>query len=67
MVVAERESAANIFKITTIDCNNFIREVSSSVFTRQPKRQIDNQGKVVKIDENLFDLRNNNPGRILPQ
>lgn len=52
---------------TTIDWNNYMREVCSINLLNQARKKIGGPEKIVEVDESLFVRRKNNCGRVLPQ
>lgn len=52
---------------TTVDWNNYLREVCVFDVARKNAGQIGGDGHIVEIDESLFTRRKNNAGRVLPQ
>lgn len=60
------EKQLEINKNTTVDWNNYMREVCVAVLNSQEKKLIGGEGRIVEIDESLFSKRKNNSGRVLP-
>lgn len=52
---------------TTIDWNNYMREVVVLYLDSLPNNKIGGDGKIVEVDESLFTKRKNNCGRMLPE
>ena len=52
---------------TTIDFNNYMREVCAHSLTKNTNAAIGGYGKHVEIDESIFTRRKYNRGRVLPQ
>ncbi|KAF7636211.1 Transposase, ISXO2-like domain-containing protein [Meloidogyne graminicola] len=65
--IAWCEKQLELSQCTTIDWNNYLREVCVAVLNNKKKQPIGGNGRIVEIDESLFSKRKNNSGRILPQ